>query len=103
MTLLDGLSLLSIASGCFFFVAGSVGMLRLPDAFTRLHALTKADSAGLGLLVLGLGLQADSWWTVLRLLLIWLLVLLSSATTCHLIAQSALRRGAALRRGDNDE
>jgi len=77
-----------------FFMAGSVGMLRLPDAFARLHATTKADNVGLGLVVLGLLMQADSIFEAAKLVLIWLLVVLASATACHLIAQSALRRGA---------
>lgn len=94
MNFVTGLSLLLITLGCFFFLAGSVGMLRLPDAFTRLHAITKADSAGLGLLVFGLTLQADSFFTVVKLVLIWLLVLLASATSCHLIARAAFRSGA---------
>ena len=42
-----------ILSGLFFFVAGSIGLLRFPDLYSRLHALTKADNVGLGLLVAG--------------------------------------------------
>lgn len=94
MNAIDCLSLLLAALGCCFFVAGSVGMLRLPDALTRLHAVTKVDGAGLGLLILGLMLQAESFYAVGKLMLIWMLVLLSSATTCHLIARSAVRAGA---------
>jgi multicomponent Na+:H+ antiporter subunit G len=50
MTILDIASVFLIADGCLFFIAGSVGMLRLPDVFTRLHATTKADNVGWGLL-----------------------------------------------------
>ena len=52
--ILDIFSLLAIAAGAFFFLAGTVGLLRFPDPLTRLHALTKADNLGLGLVVLGL-------------------------------------------------
>lgn len=76
-----------------FFLAGTLGLLRFPDVFTRLHALTKADNVGLGLITAGLGLEAESLGTALKLLLIWLLALLASATTCHLIARTALRAG----------
>ena len=45
----------------FFFIAGSVGLMRFPDVYSRLHALTKADNLGVGLLVAGLAVRADSW------------------------------------------
>ncbi len=93
MSILNTASVLLIAAGCLFFVAGSVGMLRLPDVFTRLHATTKADNVGLGLLVIGLLLRSGSMFVAAKLVLIWLLVLVAAATACHLIAQSAVRRG----------
>ena len=55
---LDVFSLAAIGAGAFFFFAGTVGLLRFPDSLTRLHALTKADNLGLGLVVLGLLPQA---------------------------------------------
>ncbi|MCU7832731.1 MAG: monovalent cation/H(+) antiporter subunit G [gamma proteobacterium symbiont of Lucinoma myriamae] len=54
-----------------------------------MHALTKADNVGLGLMVLGLALQVESWAVAGKLLLIWFLVLLSSASVAHLIAKAA--------------
>lgn len=91
--MLDLLSALLLLGGAFFFIAGSVGLLRFPDLYSRLHAVTKADNLGLGLLVLGLALQADSGWNVLKLLLIWGIALLASATSSHAIARVALRQG----------
>jgi multicomponent Na+:H+ antiporter subunit G len=70
-----------------------VGLLRFPDVYTRLHALTKADNVGLGLIVAGLVIQATSWAMAAKLLLIWLLVLLSGACVAHLVAKAASRRG----------
>jgi multicomponent Na+:H+ antiporter subunit G len=87
------LSSVLLIAGAGFFFAGTVGMLRFPDFFSRLHALTKADNVGLGLTVLGLALRAESVPAVGKLLLIWLLVLLAGATASHLIARSGLRRG----------
>jgi multicomponent Na+:H+ antiporter subunit G len=87
MTEVIGLAL--IATGMLFFIAGTVGLLRFPDVYTRLHALTKADNLGLGLVILGLALQADDVTQVLKLLLIWALVLIAGAAACHLIAQRA--------------
>lgn len=82
-----------MVSGAFFFLAGTAGLLRLRDVYSRLHALTKADNLGLGLIVAGLIFQADSWQEAGKLVLIWVLVLWASATVCHLIARSALRGG----------
>lgn len=93
MALHEGISLLFLAAAAPFFLAGSVGLLRFPDLYCRLHALTKADNVGLGLVVAGLVFQAPSWTQVLKLLLIWLLVLLAGATVSHLVARSALRHG----------
>ena len=91
MTLGDWISTGLLLAGGFFFVAGTVGLLRLPDRLSRLHALTKADNLGLGLLVLGLLAQAPDWRTGIKLVLIWLFVLIGSATGAHLIAKRTLR------------
>ncbi len=93
MFLRDALTCLLLFAAAIFFLAGVVGLLRFPDVFCRLHALTKADNLGLGLVTLALIIQADSWHAVARLLLTWLLVLLSGATAAHLIAGRALRQG----------
>ena len=86
---LDVFSLLAIAAGAFFFLAGTVGLLRFPDALTRLHALTKADNLGLGLVVLGVLPRVDWPLGALKLIVIWLLVLLAGATVGQLIARVA--------------
>ena len=82
-----------LIAGAVFFLAGTVGLLRFPDVYTRLHALTKADNVGLGLVVAGLAVQAGSWAAAGKLLLIWLLVLLAGASVAHLVARGALHRG----------
>ena len=74
------LSAMLIVVGTLFFFAGTLGLLRFPDIYTRLHALTKADNVGLGFIVFGLVLQADSLAAALLLLLIWLLVMLAGAS-----------------------
>jgi multicomponent Na+:H+ antiporter subunit G len=88
---LDLFSLAAIGAGAFFFVAGTVGLLRFPDSLTRLHALAKADNLGLGLVVLGLIPRAENTLAVLKLVLIWALVLASGGSTAQLIGR-ALRR-----------
>lgn len=101
MTAVDAISGMALGGGALFFLAGTAGLLRFPDVHSRLHALTKADNLGLGLVVLGLVWRAESWIIVAKLLLIWGLVLLSSTTCCHLVAQAALRGGDERWRGND--
>ncbi len=93
MTPADLLTTILLVAGSLFFLAGTLGLLRFPDVYTRLHALTKADNVGLGLIVTGLALQVESWAVVGKLLLIWLLVLLAGASVAHLVARTARQRG----------
>ncbi|NEX15075.1 MAG: cation:proton antiporter [Halochromatium sp.] len=85
------ISILLAVAGTFFFIAGTLGLLRLPDIFTRLHALTKADNLGLGLILLALLPHAPTLLYGAKLLLLWVLVLIGGATGAHLIAKRALR------------
>ncbi len=76
-----------LIASLFFFVAGTVGLLRFPDIYSRLHAVTKADTLGLGLLFVGLSLRSEGWQVIALMLLIWLLVMASGATACQLLAR----------------
>ncbi len=80
-------------AGAFFLLAGSVGLVRFPDVYTRLHALTKADNLGLGLVCVGLAIRSGSAIVGLKLLLVWLLILAASATACYLVAEAARSAG----------
>jgi multicomponent Na+:H+ antiporter subunit G len=93
MSMSELLTVALLLAGACFFLAGTAGLLRFPDVYTRLHALTKADNVGLGLIATGLSLQAESWFVVAKLALIWILVMLASASTSHLVARSAWQRG----------
>jgi multicomponent Na+:H+ antiporter subunit G len=93
VTALDWASLPLLAGGAFFFLSGTVGLLRFPDVYTRLHALTKADNLGLGLVAAGLALRSGSLAVAAKLLLVWLLALVASATSCHLLNRAARRAG----------
>ena len=93
IALLDLFTIAAVSAGTFFFFAGTVGLLRFPDSLTRLHALTKADNLGLGLVALGLIPRAEGLLSAFKLIVIWILVLLSSASTAQLIGR-ALRRGS---------
>ncbi len=95
MTVGAAASVALVIAGALFYLAGMVGVLRFPDVYTRLHALTKADNLGLGLIAAGLALRAESWPVVLKLVLVWLIALLTAATVSQLIAAAALRAGIA--------
>jgi multicomponent Na+:H+ antiporter subunit G len=92
---LDIFTILTVFAGAFFFFAGTVGLLRFPDPLARLHALTKADNLGLGLVVLGLLPQTDWPLDTIKLVAIWLFALLAGATVGQLMARKARRGGAA--------
>lgn len=83
----DALSVVLLVSGCVFVTAGTVALLRFPDRLTRLHALTKADNLGLGLVVAGLVVQAPSVGVAAKLVLVWVLALAAAATTGALLAR----------------
>jgi multicomponent Na+:H+ antiporter subunit G len=84
----------AVSAGTFFFLAGTIGLLRFPDTLTRLHALTKADNVGLGLVVFGL-LPLVQWpFGALKLISVWLLVQLSGSIIAQLIAVIVRREGS---------
>ncbi len=84
-----------IGTGIIFMIFGTVGILRLPDLYCRLHALTKVDNLALGFIILGIMLQCNSFFVILKLILIWILVLISSSASSFLISQNALNRGVS--------
>jgi len=90
---LNLLSVLAVGAGAFFFLAGTVGLLRFPDPLSRLHALTKADNLGLGFIVFGLLLHATGLLAAMKLIGVWLLTLLAGATVSQLIAGIAPSTG----------
>ena len=83
------LTVLAVSAGAFFFMAGTVGLVRFPDTLSRVHALSKADNLGLGLVVLGLLFQAEGMLEALKIAIVWLLTLLAGATVSQLIARTA--------------
>lgn len=87
--MLNVLTVILMVAGCYFFLAGTIGLLRFPDVLTRLHAVTKADNLGLGLMVAGLAIQSGSLFTSVKMVLIWLFVMLAGATSCYLIGHGA--------------
>lgn len=77
-----------VTLGCLFYLAGTVGIVRFKDLRTRLHALTKADTMGLGLITVGL-LPQVAMVVGLKLVLVWALALGAAAVIAHLLAGGA--------------
>ena len=92
MIVLEIVSLLLIFLGVFFFFASAVGLLRFPDTLCRMHALAKADNLALGCVILGTLLRQTDVFVIGKLLLIWIVTLLSSATSGFLLAQRIRRK-----------
>lgn len=87
--MIEAFSITLILVGALFFFAGTLGLLRLPDVFSRLHALTKADNLGLGFVVVGLALQVTDVLQAIKLLLVWVVAMLAAATAAQLVALHA--------------
>ena len=90
----DIVSWVSILGGVFFMVVGTIGVVRMPDVFTRLHAAGMTDTMGAGLLTLGMCFQAGFAFPVLvRLILVYFFLLFTSPIATHALARAALARG----------
>lgn len=86
---LDVVSGILVVIGALFALSGGVGLLRFPDFYTRVHAVGVTDSAGAGLILVGLLLQVPDWGVAARLVLILLFLLLTSPTATHALARAA--------------
>jgi multicomponent Na+:H+ antiporter subunit G len=93
--LLDIASWVLLAAGGFFCVVGAIGILRMPDFYTRVHSASVVDTLGVGLILLGLLLQAGDPLVAVRLVIIGLLFFFVSPTATHALARAALIRGLA--------
>ncbi len=87
--MIELVSTILLCVGGFFYFAGTLGLLRFPDVYSRLHALAKADNLGLGCILLGLAIQQESLAAALKLVLVWPLALSASATVSYAIARRA--------------
>jgi multicomponent Na+:H+ antiporter subunit G len=85
--------------GSSFALLAAVGVLRMPDVFTRMQASTKASTLGLGCLVAGAALQFGEGGSLVRLLSIFGFLLLTTPVSGHVIARAAYRAGLPLWKG----
>ena len=98
----DVLAWLFTVSGLFFMLVGTVGILRMPDVFTRLHAAGMTDTMGAGFLILGMCLhtalgiahgEAGYWAVLVRLVLVYAFLTFTSPISTHALARAAIAGG----------
>jgi multicomponent Na+:H+ antiporter subunit G len=92
-----------LVAGGLFCIVGAVGMLRMPDFYTRMHAASVIETLGGGLILLGLMLQAGFTLVTVKLLIVALLIFFASPTAAHALARAAMARGLQPRLDDGKE
>jgi multicomponent Na+:H+ antiporter subunit G len=101
--LLHALTIALAALGAMFFLAGTLGLLRLPDFYSRVHAATKCDTVGAGLILLATAVHVMPHPEALKIVALLVLVLLSSPTSGHALARAAHDTGLQPWRGPVEE
>lgn len=91
--LIDLASWMLLVTGGGFCLIGSIGLLRMPDFYTRAHAASVSDSLGAALVLLGLLLQAGWTLVTVKLAIIGLLIFFTSPAATHALVKAALGRG----------
>ena len=93
LSITEIISWLLLIGGSFFVLVGGIGILRLPDIFTRLHAAGVTDTLGMGMILLGLMVQAGFTLITVKLILILLFMVFTGPTASHALAKAALHGG----------
>lgn len=93
LLLVEILSWAALVAGSFFTVVGMIGLVRMPDVYTRLHAASVTDTLGAGLVCIGLMLQAGLTLVSVKLLFIMALLFFTGPAITHALAQAALHAG----------
>jgi multicomponent Na+:H+ antiporter subunit G len=91
--LVDALSGVMLLAGGIFCVIGAAGLVRMPDFYTRMHAASVADTLGAGLILGGLALQAGFSLVLAKLVMVFVLLLLTGPLATHALARAAYHRG----------
>ena len=82
-----------LSAGLFFLLVSAVGLLRLPDFFARVHAVSKSETLGITLVLIGLVFYQGADLTSLKLALIVLFVAIANPAGAHLLTRAAVRTG----------
>lgn len=91
--ILDLLSWAALLGGGFFCMVGAIGLNRMPDIFTRMHATSVSDTMGVGLLTAGMLMQTSDWTVIVRLIVILVILYTTGAVASHALARAALHDG----------
>jgi multicomponent Na+:H+ antiporter subunit G len=89
----DVLASLLVLLGAFFCLVAGIGLVRLRDVFSRMHAATKAGTLGLALICIAVMVRAESWLEIVEALFVFLFMIASAPVGAHLIGRSAYRTG----------
>mgnify|MGYP002629696794 CR=1 FL=1 len=92
-TALDILSWGCLIMGGFFCIVGGIGLIRMPDFYTRMHAASVIETLGAGLILLGLMFQAGLTLVTVKLIMIGMLIFMTSPVATHALARAAIIRG----------
>lgn len=98
----DALSWACLLAGGFFCAVGAIGLLRMPDFYTRMHAASVTDTLGAGLILLGLMLQAGPTLVTAKLAMVGLLLFFSAPVAAHALTKAAMTRGLAPKLAESD-
>lgn len=82
-----------IATGAFFYLVGAIGIYRMPDVYTRMHAASVSETLGVGLLIIGMMILGGLTLVTVKLAIILGIVLFTSPIATHALAQAALQEG----------
>ena len=93
--LVDIASGILIAAGCFFILVGALGLVRMPDVYTRAHSTSVIDTVGAGFLIIGLMLQAGWSLVALKLLFVLAISFFTLPVIAHALARAALHENIA--------
>jgi multicomponent Na+:H+ antiporter subunit G len=93
MSAIDIASAACLAAGAFFCLVGALGMLRMPDFYTRVHAASVVDTLGAGFVLFGLLLQAGFTLVGAKLVMLGLMLFFASPTATHALVRAAQMRG----------
>ena len=80
-------------TGAFLAIIGTIGVLRFPDFYTRLHAASVTDTSAATTMLLGMALMSDHWMVLVKLAVIWLFLLFTGPTSSHAVANAAHTAG----------
>jgi len=90
------LTILFLSLGALFFLIGTIALLRFPDVYTRLHGVTKCDTLGIGLILVGLILHEGATLASIKMVFIIIFVFLTSPTAAHALVRAIYKHGVKL-------